>query len=229
MSCRASDLGEHMAADENPTIKPRIAQIEALTQRGLNSTKYYEAASLAQSVIHDTVGGSHPIMTELESALKATNYDRAMAASRAVLTLYKNGALKNPRLAIAGEIEGDLLDIAQAQAQTAEKSTDASQRQTHLGIAAFLAGASIEDALRRLCDASGIPYDAQRSSLAKLQAALYQPSKQTEIISSSENKQITAWGDTRNKADHGKFSEITQTEVLTMIMGARSFIEKHLL
>jgi hypothetical protein len=44
----------------------------------------------------------------------------------------------------------------------------------------------------------------------------------------SENKQITAWGDTRNKADHGKFAEITQTEVITMIMGIRSFLDKNL-
>ena len=121
------------------------------------------------------------------------------------------------------------MDIAQAQTQAAEMNTDASLKQTQLGIAAFLAGASIEDALRRLCDANSVPYDAQRSSIAKLQAVLYQPSKQIEVISLSENKQITAWGDTRNKADHGKFLEITHTEVLAMILGARSFIEKHLL
>jgi hypothetical protein len=216
-----------MALGENPTIKPRIDQIEALTQEGSHSTQY-EAACLAQSVIHDTVGGSHPLMTELESALKSADSRRASAASKALLTLYKNDALKNPRLAIAGEIEGELLDIAQAQTQAAEISTDASQKQTHLGIAAFLAGASIEDALRRLCDAGGITYDAQRTSISKLQAALYQPSKQIEVISSSENKQITTWGDTRNKADHGKFLEITQTEVVIMIMGVRSFVEKHL-
>jgi predicted HAD superfamily phosphohydrolase len=221
-----------MATGENPTIRPWIDKIRALTQEGnldLDLRDYYQAASLAQSVVHDTLGGNHPIMSELEGALKSADTYRAQAASRAVLNLYDHNALKNPRLAIAGEIEGDLLDIAQAQAELAEKSTDALQRQTHLGIAAFLAGASIEDALRRLCDAGGIPYDAQHTSISKLQAVLYQPAKKNEVISSSETKHITAWGDTRNKADHGKFHEITQTEVVTMIMGARSFIEKHLL
>jgi hypothetical protein len=180
-------------------------------------------------VIYDTVGEIHPLMNELESALKMAYYQRAASASRAALTLYKNGAFKSPRLKIAGEIEGDLLDIAQAQVEAAEKTSDASRKQTHLGIAAFLAGASIEDALRRLCDARVIPYDSQHTSISRLQAVLYQPSKKFEIISASENKHITAWGDTRNKADHGKFSEITHTEVLAMILGARSFIEKHLL
>ena len=218
-----------MAASENPTIKPRIDQIRALTRDSLKTWDYYQAASLAQSVVQDTLGGNHPINIALEGALKSADYVRAVGASRAVLALYDNKALTNPRLAIAGEIEGDLLDIAQAQAQAAEQSSDASRKQTHLGIAAFLAGASIEDALRRLCDAGGISYDAQHSSIARLQAALYQPSKQIEVISLSENKQITVWGDTRNKADHGKFHEISQTEVVTMIMGARSLIEKHLL
>lgn len=215
--------------NEDDSIKARIGKIEFLSGRDRDFPEFYEAASLAQSVLHDTVGGCHPIMAEIESALKAKDHQRAAAASRAVLTLYTVGALKNPRLTIAGEIEGDILDIAQAQAQLAEESTDAPQRQTYLGIAAFLAGASLEDALRRLCDASGIPYDAQRSSLSKLQTALYQPSKQVEIISASENKHITAWGDTRNKADHGKFNEITHTEVVAMVLGARSLIEKHLL
>src|SRR5690242_12573968 len=154
-----------MAEAENPTIKPRIQQIASLTQADREFTDFYQAASLAQSVIHDTVGGSHPIMSELESALKAADYNRAMAASKAVLALYSNGALKNPRLAIAGEIEEDLLDIAQTQAHAAEQTTDTSMKQTHLGIAAFLAGAAIEDALRRLCDARGLSYDAQRSSI----------------------------------------------------------------
>jgi choline dehydrogenase-like flavoprotein len=206
-----------MAEAENPTIKPPIQILERLCQKGNPSQHYYEAASLAQSIVHDTAGGSHPIMVELESALKARDWDRAVAASRTVLTLYNNRALKNPRLAIAGEIEGDLLDVAQTQVQAAEQTADSSTKRTYLGFAAFLSGAAIEDALRRLCDASGLSYDAQHSSISKLQAVLYQPGKQIEIISSSENKHITAWGDTRNKADHGKFTDLTHIEVLTMI------------
>jgi len=115
------------------------------------------------------------------------------------VALCEEGSLKSPRLAIAREIEGDILDIAQAQVQAAETSRDSAQKQLQLAIAAFLSGASLEDALRRLADADGVAYDTQRTSVSKLQAALFQPSKQVEVISTSENKQITAWGDTRNK------------------------------
>jgi hypothetical protein len=144
------------------------------------------------------------------------------------VTLFDQGALTSPRLAIAHEIEADILDIAQAQLQAAERNQVAGQKQMQLAIAAFLAGAALEDALRRLCAARGVPFDAQRSSIAKLQAALYQPSKQIEVISSSENKQITAWGDSRNKADHGQFGEITHSEALAMVVGVRAFIDRHL-
>jgi hypothetical protein len=120
------------------------------------------------------------------------------------------------------------LAIAEAQAQSAERSQVADHKRLHLGIAAFLSGAILEDALRRLCDSHALAYDPSRTSIAKLQSLLYQPSQQVEIISPTENKYIIAWGDTRNKADHARFDEITQTEVVSMILGTRAFIEKHL-
>lgn len=137
-----------MATDENAAIKSRIDRIQKLTGRDQGTTEYYEAASLAQSVLHDTVGGSHPLMAALENALKSADWTRAVAAARGLLALYDEGALKSPRLAIAREIEGEILDIAQAQAQAAEISHDTARKQVHLAIAAFLAGASLEDALR---------------------------------------------------------------------------------
>ena len=101
-------------------------------------------------------------------------------------------------------------------------------KQLQLAIAAFLAGAALEDALRRMCDAGGITYDPQRTSLSTLQAELYQPSKGINAISKSENDYIVAWGKTRNNADHGRFSEITYAEVLSMVLGVRGFIDRHL-
>ncbi len=217
-----------MTTDENKSIISRIDKIQRLSAEGQGSLEFLEAAYLALSVLHDTVGGGHPLMATLKNALEPDKWMLAAAASRSIVTLYQEGALKSPRLAIAREIETDLLDLAQSQAQAAEVNNESSQKQIQLGIAAFLAGAALEDALRRVCDASGVEYDDQRTSISKFQAALFQPSKQIEVISSSENKQITAWADTRNKADHGRFGEITQTEIIAMILGVRSFIERHL-
>jgi hypothetical protein len=82
-------------------------------------------------------------MATLKDALLASDEDwtKPLGASRAVVTLCEQGTLHSPRLSIAREIEGDVLDV---------------------------------------------------------------------------------------RAGHAKFGEITQTELVTMIIGARAFIEKHL-
>ena len=217
-----------MTSDENANLSPRIERIRGLSDNDQGATEFFEAATLAQTVLYDTVGGSHPTMVALNGALENSNWRLAVAAARSVVSLFDEGNLTNPRLAIAREIEGDILEIAQSQVQAAESAKESVQREVHLAISGFLAGVALEDALRRLCDAKGIAYDAQRASISKLQSALFQPINQIEGISSSENKQITAWGDTRNKADHGKFSEITQAEIISMVIGIRAFIDKNL-
>ena len=83
-----------------------------------------------------------------------------------MVTLYEQGRLRNPRLAIAHEIEGDILDIAQKQVEASEKNADETQKQLQRAIAAFLAGAALEDALRRLCDAHGVSYNPQRATIS---------------------------------------------------------------
>jgi len=217
-----------MSDDLNAIARARIERIKRLTRDEEGGGEWLEAGGLCLTLLHDTAGGSHPLYSVLDNALKKNDYGVALAASRAVVTLFEQGSLKSPRLAIAHEIEGDLLDIAQAQTQAAETTKEPNQKQLQLAIAAFLVGASLEDGLRRLCDAHGIAYEAGRTTISKLQTALYQPAKHIEIISASETKQITTWGDTRNKADHGRFAEITQTEVVAMLMGVRAFLDKHL-
>ena len=220
-----------MALDENTKIQNRIEKIRGLIEG--DGDNLLQAISLARSVVYDMRGDKHPLMTDLSNAQQLWTaspvdfYPSARAVCSSVMTLYDQGGLSSPQLEIAHEIEGDILDIAQKQVEASERNTDATHKQLQLAIAAFLAGAALEDALRRLCDANGISYP-QRTSIARLQKELYQPAKQIEVISGSENKQITAWGDTRNEADHGRFSEITHSEVLAMVIGVRGFIDKHL-
>ena len=216
-----------MVLDENTRIENLIEELRKLNKSPTHF-KVPTVIALSQTIVYDTLGTNHPLMKVLDHALKSKNWFDAFAASHSVVTLYEKGGLSSPRLAIAHEIEGDILDIAQKQVEASERNSDATHKQLQLGIAAFLAGAALEDALRRLCDASGISYNPQRTSISILQAALYQPSKQIEMISGSENKQITAWGDTRNKADHGRFSEITHAEVRSMVISVRGFIDKYL-
>ena len=54
-----------MELDENTWIKDRIEKIRPFGQEKREWIELFEAVSLAQSVVHDTVGGNHPIMALL--------------------------------------------------------------------------------------------------------------------------------------------------------------------
>jgi hypothetical protein len=213
---------------EDKLLRARIDLIKSKARDGAESEDYHEAATLAQSVLHDTVGDKHPLMAVLQTAMEKFDLSRITGACRTLVTLFEQGGLASPRLRIAREIEGDVLDIAEAQLRSAGAVSDPSQKDLRLAISAFLTGAALEDSLRRLCDKNGLSYDAQKTSLSKLQNALYSPGNGVEVIDGSENKQITVWGDTRNKADHGKFSEIKEVDVGMMITGVRAFIARNL-
>ena len=101
-----------------------------------------EEIALAQTVLHETVGRNHPVMEVLDDALKSGEMRKQIYAARSVVTLYDEGMLKSPRLAIAHEIEGDILNIAEEQVKGAEKSAYETHKQLQLAIAAFLAGAA---------------------------------------------------------------------------------------
>ena len=220
-----------MALDENTKIQNRIEKIRGLIEG--DGDNLLQAISLARSVVYDMRGDKHPLMTDLSNAQQLWTaspvdfYPSARAVCSSVVTLYDQGGLSSPQLEIAHEIEGDILDIAQKQVEAAEGNTDATHKQLHLGIAAFLAGAALEDALRRLCDANGISYP-QKTSISNLKTALYQPKNQIEYISGSDSKDIDTWAEKRNNADHGRFSEITHSGVLSMVIGVRGFLNKHL-
>ena len=218
-----------MVLDENERIKNLIERLRELVETPTPSpARCLQVIGLSQSILHETVGTNHPLMKILDNVLSSGDTLNSYMAGRNVLDLYDEGGLISPRLAIAREIEGDILDIAERHVEDADRSSDAAKKLIHLGISAFLAGAALEDALRRLCDANGISYDSQHTSISKLQTALYQPKNQIEIISGSDNKDITKWGTTRNKADHGRFSEITHPEAVFMISGVRGFINNNL-
>jgi hypothetical protein len=205
-----------------------IERVQRLIGDHAEMNQHYEAVALSQTILHETLGDRHPLMQTLNSVIEDYNGSKIDGACRALITLYEQGLLASPRLQVAKELEEDVLDVAERQIKAVERQEDPSQKQLRLAVAAFLCGASLEDTLRRLCEKHGVDYDTANTSISKLQSALYLPAKGIEFISKSENAQISAWGQTRNKADHGHFSELTLTEVQIMIMGVRAFIDKHL-
>ncbi len=176
---------------EQVAIKAMIERIRQLAIEGTPIEDHIHAATLAQTVLHHTAGAGHPAMAALREGTTKQNWMMILGACRTVLMLFDSDALDSPRLRIARELEGDVLDMAETQAKAAEKTVDQTQKEARLAVAAFLAGSALEDALRRLCDKMGVAYEAGRTSLSKLQEpqAAASPSSGVEHINVSETEQ----------------------------------------
>lgn len=126
-------------------IKSRIERVRGLAHAAAETSEYYEAAAISQSIVYDTIGAGHPLMRSLEESVKSAEWTKVLGACKAVIALYDDGVLKSPVLKIAHEMEGEVLDIADTQAKMAEAATDPVIKQLGLSIAAFLSGAALED------------------------------------------------------------------------------------
>src|SRR5471032_350056 len=104
-----------MVTRSNEELRPRIEKIAVLTGGSCSGTDPFEAGALALTVLHDTVGSAHPLMAEIRNALESRDWNRSKTGALTVVTLFNEGGLQSPRLAIAHEIEGSLLDIAEVQ------------------------------------------------------------------------------------------------------------------
>ena len=74
---------------ENAALKARIDHLRHLCGGGQGTAELFEAATLAQTVLHDTVGDSHPLMATLKDALQKPNLALALAVSRGVVKLFE--------------------------------------------------------------------------------------------------------------------------------------------
>lgn len=89
--------------------------------------------------------------------------------------------------------------------------------------AASLAGAVLEDTLRKLCDKHGIPVPAS-TKIDRLNADLAKSNVYDKLI----QKRITALADIRNNADHGHFDKFRKEDVEDMIRWIRRFTADYL-
>ncbi|MGH9556340.1 MAG: HEPN domain-containing protein [Terriglobales bacterium] len=89
--------------------------------------------------------------------------------------------------------------------------------------AASLAGAVLEDTLRRLCDSKNISYP-QRTNIDSLNAELAKRDGYDKLV----QKEITAKADLRNKADHGEFDKVKEPDVRDMVRWVRRFVTAQL-
>ncbi len=89
--------------------------------------------------------------------------------------------------------------------------------------AASLAGAVLEDTLRKMCDQQNISYP-EKTKIDVLNTCL----AKAGVYNKLTQKEITAKADIRNNADHGKFDQFTESDVKDMVIWVRRFISEYL-
>jgi hypothetical protein len=132
----------------------------------------------------------------------------ANAVLRAALGDIRGGYLFETRRVIQAEVFDDFLE--QAEYFLSEG---------HHQVASVIAGAVLEDTLRKLCLKNGIALppkpklDAMNSDLAK--AGIYD-----KLV----KKKVTWLADIRNKAAHGEWTEFTKEDSEGMVKAVRNFV-----
>jgi len=164
---------------------------------GEQSDHYQEFKRLAEN--KDTAGNSY-YFKDCFGIIQAAQKD------------YDGGYLFDLRAIVAAEVLGDFMD--QSEALFAEG---------YHAAAASLAGAVLEDTLRKLCESNGIVVP-KVSKIDKLNADL----ARAEVYNKLVQKRITALADIRNKADHGHFDKFSKEDVDDMVKWVRRFTADYL-
>jgi hypothetical protein len=125
---------------------------------------------------------------------------------------FEGGVLFDMRALIAAELLGDFIEQA-----------DVLLAAGYYVPAASLAGAVLEDTLRRLCGKHNIPLP-DTTKIDRLNADLARASAYDKLV----QKRITALADVRNNADHGHFDKFTRADVEDMLKWVRRFAADYL-
>ena len=135
-----------------------------------------------------------------------------MGVLRAASEDLVNGYLFDTRSLIEAEVFSDFLEIAQHLLDSGYKDP-----------AASLAGAVLEDGLRRVCSAASVPFK-KSDGLDALNTALAKAGAYNRLVQS----RVDTWRHIRNAADHGNFAEYGADDVRDMIAGVRDLLASNL-
>ena len=129
----------------------------------------------------------------------------------------KGGWIETTKGLVTAEVFADFLEMAQYLLE-----------QNYKDAAAVIVGGVLEEHLRQLCMAALVPVEDSSSGSVRPRKA---ESLNSDLVKAkkytvSEQKQVTAWLDLRNKAAHGRYSEYVQQQIGLMLDGVRDFISR---
>lgn len=146
------------------------------------------------------------------TAPAASDVRAGMGILRAVAEDARLGVLTDYRSLVAAEVFADFLGMA-----------GHLRRAGYHVPAATLAGAVLEDGLRRLAASHGVPI-RPRDDAAALNSKLAEQNVYTRL----DQKRLHTAIEVRNLADHGHFGQVGPDDVTEMLTTIESFLARHL-
>lgn len=146
------------------------------------------------------------------TSLNSYYYRDCFAVLQAASRDYASGMLFDVRSLVAAELFVDFLDQAKHLLENGFYVP-----------AASLVGAVLEDGLRKLCAKNSITVP-DKTKIDALNADLARAGVYSKLV----QKNITAYADIRNSADHGRFGQFKQDDVEAMISWVGRFLAEHL-
>jgi hypothetical protein len=144
----------------------------------------------------------------------ASQVTRGLGILRGLADQWDAGLLRNRELLVSSQLFEDSLELAGHLLDKGYKDP-----------AAVIVGAVLESALRKMCQLRSISLGG-RETLEPLNVALakHDPPAYNQAMF----KQITAWGNIRNDAAHGRWDQYDAHQVDLMLQGVRNFIATQL-
>jgi hypothetical protein len=136
--------------------------------------------------------------------------------AKAVQHQLRSGLFANVRGLVQAEVFDDFLEMSEHLLAAGYKDP-----------AAVIAGAVLEDALRKRSERDGLPTADTKGkglTIEPLNVAL----AKAGVYNVLTQKQVTAWADLRNKAAHAQWDQYDADQVKQLLDGVRKFCADHL-
>lgn len=188
--------------------------------------KYYSLRTKFLTLLHTlSIKEREKDIEEQLLKLEGSQYDIPVLLGfiRGLKDDYESGMLDNISRMIEAEVTADYLGQAERLLQEGQPG-----KFDHVP-AAVLIGATLEDALRRLCHRQMPPIALTKpSGEPKTLNPLIDDLKKAGVFNELKAKQLRSWADIRNQAAHGEFTQFNRQDVEQMIVGVENFLADYL-
>jgi len=176
-----------------------------------NHAQYFAWLTKCHTIFQQVFGEEHPFSLAWNGAEHSVTLYSAQQALAYVEGAYdeaRYGFVDGLTGMIVGEVFADFLELAEFYASQRQKDS-----------AAMVAGAVLEQGLKRLCEQKKIKVESS-NDLAAVNQKLYQAKVYSKLV----YQQIHGYNTLRNHAAHGEFDEYDDSQVKLMVMGVRDIL-----